>query len=104
MAKNIKIKVFNSPPTHPAFGWYHIDSVHKTEAAIIDINVAAILGAVKDKAIPKKDVPYFLSRIVMHEVVHAFEDWAKVEFNHRKIAALLKVLDRTPKKKKRHHV
>lgn len=92
----IRIKVFNTPPWQPAFGWYTVGTVRRTKAAQIDVNVLALLNAHKGGAIPKKELPYFLSRVVMHEVVHALEDWARVEFNHHKIGALLRVLNTQP--------
>lgn len=58
-------------------------------APIIGLNVESLLGTVVFGDVEPKELPYFVADCIMHEVVHALEDWAKVEFSEQRIEALI---------------
>jgi hypothetical protein len=73
------------------FACYLPDSVRKNKRCIIGLNVFAFIAAIAMKQLRRKDIPYLMAECIMHEVIHAFEDWAKVEFSHRKVNKLINV-------------
>jgi hypothetical protein len=70
------------------FAFYKVGSV-KDNRCVIGLNVEAFVGCVAMKQIRLKDLPYVMAESIMHEVIHAIEDWAKVEFSHKKINKML---------------
>jgi hypothetical protein len=62
----------------------------KDRRCIIGLNVEAFMGCVATGQIKQKDLPYILAESIMHEVIHALEEWAKVKFSHRKVNKLIK--------------
>ena len=88
MKRNIKITVCQNDWL-PGFGGYRVGSV-RGKQAVIELNMAAFLAAVESRQIPRKDLPYEVAKVLMHEMIHVFEDWAGAEFNHRRIAPVLK--------------
>jgi len=61
------------------------------------LNLQAFLGAVEADDIPAKELPYFIAESMMHEIVHALEQWASVEFSEERVEALLaKYRDESP--------
>ena len=70
------------------FGCYLQGSV-KDKRCIIGLNIEALMGLVDAKELKVEDVPYVLAETVMHEVIHSLEDWAKVEFSHKKVDKLI---------------
>ena len=47
------------------------------------------MAAIASKQLDRKDIPYIIAESMMHEVMHALEDWAKVEFSHRRVNKLI---------------
>ena len=58
-------------------------------APIIGLNVESLLGTVVLGDISPSELPYMVAECIMHEVIHALEDWAKVEFSENRIEALI---------------
>lgn len=71
------------------FGCYLQNSVRKNKRCIIGVNVEALMAAVAMKDLKVEDVPYIFAETIMHEVIHSLEDWAKVEFSHKKVDKLI---------------
>lgn len=57
--------------------------------AHVVINLGAIMGLVEAKDAGASEVPYIIAECVMHEVMHALEQWAGVEFSEDRIHGLL---------------
>lgn len=53
------------------------------------LNLGAILAAVETGDLPRADVPYIVAESMMHELMHALEQWAGCEFSEERIEALL---------------
>lgn len=74
----------------PGFAAFLDDgSVQTGAAAKVGLNMGALMAAVETKDLEPKDVPYVVAESIMHEVMHALEAWAGVEFNEDRIEALL---------------
>lgn len=71
------------------FACYLANSVRKNRRCIIGLNIEAFMSAVACKDLRRQDIPYVMAETIMHEVIHALEDWAKVEFSHRKVNKLI---------------
>lgn len=56
----------------------------------IVLNLGACLGAVECGDIEKGELPYMIAESLMHEIVHALEHWAGVEFSEERVEGLLK--------------
>jgi hypothetical protein len=87
MEKNIIIKVCQNDII-PGFGGYLEGSV-KEGAPLIMINIKDIISLVEEGSFFSEDIPYVVADTIMHEVIHALEEWAGVEFNEDKIETLL---------------
>ena len=61
----------------------------KTAHLMIGLNVGAFMAAVAEKDIEAADVPYLVAESIMHEVIHALEAWAGVEFSEERAEALI---------------
>ena len=53
------------------------------------LNLGSILGTVATGHVPASDVPYIVAESMMHEIIHALEQWAGIEFNEDRVEALL---------------
>ncbi|NIX77002.1 hypothetical protein [Microvirga terricola] len=53
------------------------------------LNLGSILATVATGDIPASEVPYFIPESMMHEIMHAFEQWAGTEFSEERVEALL---------------
>ncbi|WP_430912859.1 hypothetical protein [Methylobacterium sp. sgz302541] len=53
------------------------------------LNLGSILGTVETGDVPPTDLPYFIAESMMHEVMHALEQWAGTEFSEERVEALL---------------
>lgn len=53
------------------------------------LNLGSMLAAVEMGDLPKADLPYLIAESMMHEVMHALEQWAGTEFSEERIEALL---------------
>jgi hypothetical protein len=89
MQQSISIEVYQHDWI-PGFAAFADDGSLKADAkAHVVLNLGAILGTVASGDVPAADVPYFVAESIMHEVMHALEDWAGVEFNEGRVDALL---------------
>ena len=74
----------------PGFAAFNDDGeVQANAKAHVVINIGALMVAVETKDIEPGDVPYIVAESIMHEVIHALEAWAGVEFNDDRVEALL---------------
>lgn len=74
----------------PGFAAFADDgSINEDAKAHVIINLGAILSTVAHGDIEAKEVPYFVAESIMHEVVHALEAWAGVEFSEERVEALI---------------
>lgn len=64
-------------------------SLQKGAAAHVALNVGALMAGVEGRDIPPADLPYVIADILMHEVIHVLESWAKVEFSEERVEALI---------------
>lgn len=48
------------------------------------------MAAVDHKDVDAKEIPYVVAECIMHEIMHALEAWANVEFSEDRIEALIK--------------
>ena len=71
------------------FACYLQGSARKNKRCIIGLNVEAFMAAIVSKQLDEKDIPYIMAESMMHEVIHAVEDWARVEFSHKKVNKLI---------------
>ena len=85
---NVKVDIVQADGVE-GFAFYKVGSV-KDNRCIIGLNVEAFVASVGFGQVKIKDLPYFLAESIMHEVIHALEDWAKVKFSHRKVNKMLK--------------
>ena len=70
------------------FAFYNPGAV-KRSRCVIGLNVEAFVASVALGQIKLKDLPYLMAETIMHEVIHALEDWAKVAFSHKRINKLI---------------
>lgn len=89
MSENLKIEVYQHDwlPGFAAFA--HDGSIKRESRAHVVLNVGAFLQGVDKGDIAREELPYFIAETIMHEVIHALESWAGVEFNEEKVEALL---------------
>lgn len=73
----------------PGFAAYAGGSYKATGKAHVVINLGGLLATVTTKKVKEKDLPYAIAECLMHEIVHALEEWAKVEFSEKKIHKLI---------------
>ena len=73
----------------PAFGAFAAGSIEATGTAHVVLNVGAILAVVEEGDMEPADVPYMVAETIMHEVIHALEEWAGVEFSEDRVEELL---------------
>ena len=72
-----------------AFGVYmHPDGSVSDAKPLIGINVEALLGTVVMGDVASDELPYVVAETVIHELFHALEAWAGVEFSEDRIHAL----------------
>lgn len=72
----------------PGFAAY-LDGAGSKSQAFCVLNLGAMLGAVHTADVRADELPYFIAESMMHEVIHALEKWAGVEFNEQRVEALL---------------
>lgn len=72
----------------PAFGAYVAGSA-KQGPALVRLNLEALLGTVAMGDVEPADLPYFVAETIMHEVMHALEDWAGVAFSEDRVEAMI---------------
>jgi hypothetical protein len=72
----------------PGFAAYASGSAIEGPAHVI-LNVGGLLSCVERGSMEPADLPYIVAESLMHEVVHALEDWAGVEFSETRVEELL---------------
>jgi ketopantoate reductase len=86
---SVKIEVYQQD-WMPGFGAFLDDgSIHEEAKAHIAINLGGLLCAVEYGDIPREELPYTIAETIMHEVFHALEAWAEVEFDDERVEELL---------------
>lgn len=74
----------------PGFAAFHADGERDPNAAChVVLNLGSLLAAVQEGDLNSKDLPYLVAESLMHEAIHALEEWAKVEFSEDRVEALL---------------
>jgi len=73
----------------PGFAAFHANATTPQGQAFCVINLGSILATVEAGHVPAADVPYFIAESMMHEIMHALEQWAGVEFSEERVEALL---------------
>ncbi len=63
--------------------------LRSTNHGVLLLNIGAFLATVAMEEIPASEMPYFVAESVMHEVIHALEEWFGVEFSEERVEALL---------------
>ncbi len=71
-----------------AFAAY-VTPLEDNDDPYIALNIAATLGTVVMGDVSAKDLPYMIAENIAHEVFHALEDWAGVEFDEDRVEALI---------------
>ncbi len=75
----------------PGFAAFLDDgSVKDGAPAKVGLNIGALMAAVDTHDIEPEHVPYVVAESIMHEVIHALEAWAGVEFNEDRVEELLR--------------
>jgi len=74
----------------PGFAAFGEGSVNHDGHAHVVLNIGGLMSVVADKKIAAADLPYMVAECLMHEVVHALEEWAEVEFSEERVEALIK--------------
>lgn len=72
----------------PGFAGYLENGNPKGKAFCL-LNVGALLSTIERGDLPVGDLPYMIAETMMHEIIHAIEAWAGVEFSEEKVEALL---------------
>lgn len=86
---NISIEVYQHDWIPGFAAFRDKGSIDEQAKAHVVLNIGSLLSLVKDKLMDKKELPYFIAESIIHETIHALEDWAKVEFNEDRIEELL---------------
>jgi len=73
----------------PGFAAYLDDGRQINGSAHVLLNIGASVLAVAQGDIPAADLPYHIADDLMHEIMHALEAWAGVEFSEDRIEALI---------------
>lgn len=74
----------------PGFAAYHPSGrLNRRAERHVVLNLGSFLSAVETKELDPKDLPYMVAETLMHEVVHALEDWAGREFSEKRVEQLL---------------
>ena len=87
MVDHLKIEVFQEDWI-PGFAAFAEGSVEHEGHAHVVLNLGGLLSAVASQDISPADMPYVVADCLMHEVVHALEEWAGVEFSEERVHAL----------------
>ncbi|MEW8494249.1 MAG: hypothetical protein AB2604_10625 [Candidatus Thiodiazotropha taylori] len=74
----------------PGFAAFLDDGAIQSNApAHLALNIGSTLLAVESVDLSAEDVPYMLAETLMHEIIHALESWASVEFSEERVEQLL---------------
>lgn len=86
LTRKINIKAYQSDFTP---GWAAFIDGKTKPFMKITLNVGSILAAMDWGAIERSDIPYVVAESLMHEIMHALEKWAGVEFSEERIEGLI---------------
>lgn len=86
--EKFKIEVYQQD-WMPGFAAFLDDGSIRKGTAHVALNIGALISAVATHDIEKKDLPYVVAESLMHEIVHALEAWAGVEFDEDKVEDLI---------------
>jgi len=87
--KPFKIELYQQDWT-PGFAAFNDDgSIQAGAPAHISLDIGAFMSILDTEEISKQDLPYVIADSIMHEIIHALESWASVEFNEEKVEGLL---------------
>jgi hypothetical protein len=95
LAKRVTIEIRPASDI-PAFGGYVAPIGDFESPAKIGINFAAIIATVAEGDTAPDDVPKFVLETIYHEVGHALEQWAGLEFSEKRVRALADEFARGP--------
>lgn len=73
----------------PGFAAFAPDATTPNGDAFCVLNLGSLLCAVATGDLPREELPYLIAESMMHEVMHAIEQWAGVEFSEERVEALL---------------
>ena len=85
---NISIKIFQEDFIPGFAGFRNYEDQENCAHAHVVLNVGSLLAMVEEQDCEAKDLPYVIAECLMHEIIHALESWAGVEFNEDKVEAL----------------
>ena len=89
MSDVLRLEVYQSD-WMPGFAAFLDDGkVAEDAKAHIALNLACFLACVETGEVPRADLPYVIAESLMHEVIHALESWAEVEFSEERVEKLL---------------
>lgn len=71
------------------FAGFVVGSMETEGPAHIALNLGALIAAVETGDLDPEDLPYVVAESIMHEVVHALEEWAGAEFSEERVRALI---------------
>ncbi len=88
MKPEIKIEIYQQDwiPGFAAFA--NNGQIEKDGTAHVMINIGSLLCAAANGDIENTDLPYIIAECLMHEITHALECWAGVEFSEEKVEEL----------------
>lgn len=72
----------------PGYGAFEVGSATRGPAHIA-INLGAFLCCIERGESDRADMPYGVAETIVHEVIHALEEWAGVEFDEQRVDALI---------------
>lgn len=67
----------------------HATTPSPDSRAFCVVNLGSILAGIHTGDMEREELPYLLAESMMHEVIHAIEQWAGVEFSEERVEALL---------------
>jgi hypothetical protein len=85
---NITIKIFQGDWIPGFAGYRNYKNQEGKAHAHVVLNIGSLLVMVEEGDCDAKDLPYVIAESLMHEVVHALEAWAGVEFNEERVEEL----------------
>lgn len=73
----------------PGFAAFNDDGSIKKGTAHIALNLGDLIKTVETEGVAKADLPYIIAESLMHEIIHALEAWAGVEFDEGRVQELI---------------
>lgn len=85
---SIKIE-FRQQDWIPGFAAFRPSATTPDGDAFFVLNVGSLMAVVETGDLPREELPYLVAETMMHEIIHALEQWAGVEFSEDRVDALL---------------